>query len=256
MPEQKPDPSSRSSLGRPVKIHRGRTVSSEDFFIWVLPGVLIPLALLALGAYAQLADIAPGGISSQGWVAFAAFALIPYGTLTLRRFLSARQAVLVYANGLRLRNIPAAQTSLLWCQIGSVRSAGMRYHFFGLPVADSRFLTLEPVHGKALVIPAHILDIDELADTIQQQVYPLLYENMTEDLEKGLTLNFGTISLDSRHFHVRGRPIAWEDIGSLWVEKGVLLFESGHQGRVKVPTHKINNLELLLKIIDRHFSTT
>lgn len=255
MTEQNTESHSRSSLGRPVKSYPGRTVSWNDFFLWAIPGVMIPLAVLALGTYASLAGITPAGVRPTGWYALAGLSIIPYALLSFRRFASARKAVFLYENGIRLRNISKRHSLLLWCQIGSIRSTGTYYHFFGLPVSDSLSLILEPVHGPDLVIPESIRNIDELAEAVKRRVYPLLYASMTEDLRQGHPLQFGVVSVENSHLSVRGKQYPWDEVGSIWVESGNLMIENGARGRIRVPTHQINNLELLLRIIETHFST-
>lgn len=246
----------RGDAGKPIRTFHGRRVTWNDFFLWVLPGALVPLALLAAGTFARITGFSTGSLQPQSWFVLAAIALIPYGALTLQRFSSARKSVTLCKNGLLLRNISSGQRTLLWSQISALRTGGTRYHFFGLPVSDAHALTIEPVHGKKVHLQDDILEVSSLAQAVKRRVYPLLYESMVTEMQLGHPLHFGAVAIDSQHFHVRGKRIAWENVGAIRVEDGALHFESDGQRQSQISTHKIENLELLLRIIERHFSTT
>lgn len=248
----------RKVLGKVQKIHRGRTVSGMDFIFWVIPGVMLPLGLLAYGSYI-LANGYTQGVNAypvaRTWFLLAAFTLFPYGILALRRFASARQAVVRYANGLRFINIPGGHRTLLWRQIRGLRTTGTRYTLAGRPVSDRYRLTIDPFHGAPIEIPAHLQELPELAEAVIAAIHPLLIPAIEEEIRSDRTVEWGPIRIDRAHFSAGDAAIPWRAVRAIRVDSGQLVVEADGVRTLRFPARDVPNLELLLQVIDRYIDT-
>ena len=247
--------SASEDLGRLQKTYPGQSISSTDFFLWVMPGVLAALSLVFYGVYLRYTGYTQSALRPAGWLALAGLALLPSGALVLRRFSSAARSVSVHANGLRLKNIRSDSPQLLWCQINGIRTIGIRYHFFGLAVADRLALVIEPVHGKNILVPSSIRKIEELVDVIKKRIYPILLPSLTADLEQGQTLNFGMVRINPEHLAAGRKTLPWSSVRNLQVDGGSLLILKENEQVIRVPVSEIMNVDLLLQLLDQHFST-
>ena len=240
----------RKALGRVQKSYHGQTVSWSDFFLWVFPGVLIPIVFLCAGTLELLYGDAQEGLEARDWFLLAALSLLPFALLAFRRFNSAGKSVFVHENGLRLLNIAGQNRALLWSEIQGVRFGGAHFHLFGLPVSDKFALSIQPAGGDEIHIPARIDRLPDLVERIKQHIYPLRQQELAKALAQDQRLDFGAVRIDRRHLETQGKTIPWWEVRSLKIESGTLAVETEKLGNIKIPTGEILNIELFMKLVD------
>lgn len=236
-----------SVLGRARKIYRGRAVNGRDFFLWVLPGVLIPLGCLGYGTLILVMNPAQGA-AARTWFVLAAVSLAPFAILSVRRFFTSRQAVILHENGLRFRRLRTPVHSLGWSQVRAIRVFGTAYHFFGLPVSQQLRLAIQPEGSREIILPAHLQGLPDLAESIRQAVYPLVRPELETALRAGQSVRLGPVEFDKRALAFPNRRFDWDAVRRLQVERGALVVETGEKVH-RFPAGEIPNLELLLQLV-------
>lgn len=245
----------RKELGRLQKTFPGQSINWIDFFLWILPGVLLSLGLMFYGVYLRTIGYTQSVLRPAGWFLLAVLAFLPSGILILRRFFSSRKAVRVHENGIVLIHINSPHQTLFWRQINGLRSHGSRYHFLGLPITDRLAITIEPVHGRELVIPGAITNISVLSELIKSKIYPILFPSLNTDFHEGQTLQFGPIQVNKDQVLIGRRIIPWQEVREMVVNSGTLIIRNEKSRPLRMPAGTIPNIELFLQLLDQHFST-
>ncbi len=240
------------TLGRTLKAFSAPKFSARDFFFWFLPGVLIPLSFLAFGGYRVYLDLARIGRNlgaGQVWFLAAAICTVPAIWLMLRHVRRARQVVFLHPNGLRFQHVGKHLERLYWPQITGIAVRALRYHLLGRTLSERTRITLYPAAKASVEFPDGLVNGGELARHIKDNIYPRLRPQLLERLKAGQWLDFGPCRLNRDRLVCRGREIPWGQLKSLQVAAGTLVLEIGARGKIRIASHHIPNLELMLQII-------
>lgn len=244
----------RDELGRTIKTYKGKTITWIDFFLWVVPGTMIPIGLMFYGAYLRYFDYTQSMLKPEAWFLIASVLLLPFAALALRRFRSSRKALSLHENGIRFLHIDSQLNTLLYCQISGIRTQPVQYHFLGMPVTDRFSMYIEPVHGREIHIPSDIENLVEAADRIKSKIYPLLEPSMHVELEQGQTISFGEIRISRQEIMTRKKTLPWSAVKEIQLESGHFILTDHDEKRIKLPVSKIPNVELFFQLTNQKFT--
>ena len=247
--EQKPP-----VLGHVIASYRGRSMQGRDFFSWYLTSLLIPLLLLAYGLWRMYDGRENFGIAAaeswgRPWFIAATIGLIPALLLMLRYLRAVRQSVTLHENGLRLRHISSQQSILLWNKISGIATETIQNRLLDRRLSTRIRVTMYPTTGDSIQLGARLRNLTNLTRGIKRRIYPRIYKEMRAKLSTEQWLYFGPLKINHETFHLR-RDIPWDQIKEIRVASGSLIIELNKRKRYRIPTAKIPNLELLLKLID------
>lgn len=244
----------KARLGRPRKVFHGRKVGWHDLFLWILPGFFFPVCMLAAGfsnLFYGYAHTETAYATAAPWFAFAAIALVPFAALSLRRFLSARQMIVVHSNGLLFRHVRSAPPLLLWDEVRSVRTGGTRRHFFGRTTGEQFTIFIEPAQGQEIVLSGQPDPLQELAARIKRNIYPRLFPKMAAGLDAGNRVPLGPLVLDRRCLEAQGESIPWPQLRAIRVERGVMSIDAEGRRPIHIRAEDVPNQELALQLAAR-----
>jgi hypothetical protein len=111
------------------------------------------------------------------------------------------------------------------------------------------------VSGKRINLTNRFQGVPQLVNLIKHKVYPLIWQSTKSSFNSGQEVQFGTINLDQRRIAFAGKEIAWSTIQGMRINAGNLVVELRDKFNYQVPLDKIQNLELLLKVVDWGIST-
>lgn len=171
-------------------------------------------------------------------------------------------AVLVHENGLVLLR-GRRGTWIPWNQVLSVRTSSIRYGPPGFARRREADLVLQydktpsgnphtQPDSRSIRLPHTLAELENLGAAVKQRVYPLLLEAYSEAFNRGSPVVFGRLHLTADGLRVRKRMIPWKSLGEASLARGDLLIRpapSADASAVRVPAHRVPNVELCLQLI-------
>ncbi len=186
---------------------------------------------------------------SEPWLLAAglgAGALLPW---LIRRVRIGQRYLVVGQNGLALGKGRRSEL-LLWRELSGISVQSVRRHFWGRTLSHRRTLTLYPNVGPIRKVDHQIEDLASLIDQIKQLFYPERLAQLKEIWRSGARLYFGAVSISPVDFRTQDRKITWDRIREITIVDGYLVVSTFDRKKVRIPVWKIQNPELLLKLID------
>lgn len=126
---------------------------------------------------------------------------------------------------------------------------------FFLPMHRGK-LELHTRQGIA-TLTSKIRKFNRLVSEIETGVYPLIHSKMLSDLQIGLSLNFGDISVTNAGLTHGNQQIGWKDISNATVKAGNFILgvkQPSGAKQVMIPAGNIPNLPLLIGFIEKYMS--
>jgi hypothetical protein len=245
-------------LGRPIRIHRARHGLRRGYAIFGILAALGTLvaAILAVWrwgyAYQHFGPAVVGRWATPYAATAGGFALLALFGLT--RLLRLRSTVvgtfrhgIVCRNGRRNRAIP-------WRDIRLTFTTALSYPALGLGRRGRQELLLVLQDGEKVRLDSRLEDIDELAETVKEHVYPELLAEYTDLFARGHDLSFGPLRLSHRGVHRGRQEIAWPELGEVKFDRGRLVVASkagSDRLTIRTPAHQVPNVELCAQLIER-----
>lgn len=245
-------------LGRPIRAHRVRRGLSRGvaaFGILAALGTLVA-AILAIWrwgyAYQHFGPAvvwrwtAPYAAAGGALALLALYALARLLRLRGRSVLTFRHGI-VYRDGRRNRTIP-------WRDIRLTYTTALSYAVLGLGWRRGQELLLVLSGGGKVRLDGRLEDIDELAETVKEHVYPELLAEYTGLFASGHDLSFGPLRLSHTGVHRGRRHIPWPEVGEVKFERGRLIVEvegGSKRASIRVPAQGVPNVELCAQLVER-----
>lgn len=163
----------------------------------------------------------------------------------------------VYLSGITFRR-GRQRKRIPWDRIQQIQTSSVRYGFPGLSWGMRTSLTLSLTDGRKIRISDAITDLPNLIKTVKSNVYPRLLSTCRQELNEGQALNFGPISLTPHGVQKEPVLLKWDQIHELTIERGVLLIagsDTSRDAQIRVPTHRIPNIDLCVSCIRQIIST-
>lgn len=245
-------------LGRPIRTHEARHGLRRGYAIFGILAALGTLvaAILAVWrwgyAYQHFGPAVVARWAAPYAEAAGVFALLAlFGLARLLRLGSTVVGTFRYGivcrNGRRNRAIP-------WRAIRLTFTTALSYPALGMGRRGRQELLLVLEDGEKVRLDSRLEDIDELAETVKEHVYPELLAEYTDLFASGRDLTFGPLRLSHTGVHRGRREIAWRELGEVKFDRGKLIV-AGKAGSdrlsLRTPAHQVPNVELCAQLIER-----
>jgi hypothetical protein len=162
-----------------------------------------------------------------------------------------RRVVRVYAGGLAVVDGKRGR-AFQWAEIDKVYAGGMRYGVLGRVWRDRAWLDLITSRGERIHLGFPLADLDTLAHTVKQSVFPRLLAEARRTFNAGGDVAFGSLTVDRVGLHVGQRSIPWSSVRSASIDAGRMVVDIESRGRpqrLRLRAAVIPNADLCLQII-------
>lgn len=224
-------------------------------------------ALLSMGLLACLATFGTGGFrwylaythygpavvwpwSLPWFTAGAVFALLTLVVVVLL-LVHRRLEVRIYQGGVVYQG-RGAPVALAWNQVRRIRASAVRYGIFGLIWGGEMDIWLEGTGDRRIHLTRALYDLPKLIDSIKKNVYPLLLAGCTRAFNRGGTLDFGPLELNSQGVTKGSQKMAWGELGSAALERGILTLQpvrGSRARRIRLAARQVPNVDICLQLI-------
>ena len=156
----------------------------------------------------------------------------------------------VYEGGIAVRDRDGMR-AWRWEEIASLTAAVTRRHFIGMASGTSHVYKLVDRHNQQIVLSDVYANVEGLAKTIQESIFPGLYEQAARQYHSGQRLVFGRVAISQAGIQIGKRAYPWSEVQQVSIRRGILKVSSAG-GRLRggrVPVSSIPNLSVLISII-------
>ncbi len=163
------------------------------------------------------------------------------------------KAVAVYERGLASRTRKGIQ-SLRWEDITDMYSAVTRHYTNGVYTGTTHVYTLFDRQKNKLVVNDSITRVENLAKSIEESIFPLLYAQATTQYNSGLTLTFGPVAVSKGGIQMGKKVYPWTEVKEVSIRRGILQVskkDGGWFSGASATASSIPNLRVLLSIVDQ-----
>lgn len=240
------------SLGPLIAKYKDRQFSWIDLFTLFIPGFLafavpggygIYMAYYAFSNYGKAAAID----WSTPWLVISAVAFLIFFMLILYRIKISNRFVAIHQNGVfaALRK----KQSFNWDQISGISSEITQRRFLFLKSRLTYKAVIHTVSRERIRLHEKIDHLPGFISRFKKIFYPIIKPNIEHNIFIGKNVNFGKVSIDRDCFIFGDQKYPWSLINQVTVISGRLVVELTDHSKIKVPTSKIQNIELLLQLI-------
>jgi len=141
-----------------------------------------------------------------------------------------------------------------WEDVLSLTSAVTRHYTNGIYTGTTHVYTLFNRKREKLVLNDVFKNVDQLAEEIEQKIFPLLYEPASEKYNSGQSLDFGSILISKTGLQIGKKTFAWAEVKDVSLQRGELKIsrkDGGWFSGASISAANIPNLRVLLTIIDQ-----
>jgi hypothetical protein len=237
----------------PIK-NLNRVGSLVIFFIF-LGGSLVVFLYGIYNAYVAAQKHGPALIDDKLTApVIIAFGLFLLGLLAAwSAYVNWNRGVGLYERGFAIRNRKGIQ-SWLWEDITSLTAAVTRHYTNGIYSGTTHVYTLVNKQNERLVINDAFTKVEELADAIEQSLFPLLYEPAAQQYNSGQLLVFGPAAISKAGIQIGKKTYPWADVKEVSIHQGILKVtrkDGGWFSGASASAAAIPNLRVLLTIINQ-----
>ncbi len=154
-------------------------------------------------------------------------------------------AGIVYQLGKKRISVP-------WQDIYRLHASAVRYGIFGLIWGGDMEVRLDIRGGQQIRLTRTIANLSDLVEKIKRNIYPFLLAGYTRAFNQGQALEFGPLTLNGEGIMRSGKLLPWSELASADLERGLLQLtpvKGGTGRKMKLPAHKIPNLDVCLQLI-------
>lgn len=239
-------------LGPLIAKYKDRQFSWSDLFSLFIPGFLaftIPavyalfLAYYAYSNYGKAAAI----YWIIPWLIISAVAFVIFISLVLYRNSVSKRYIALHNNGVYISL--QKKYSLPWEQISGISSEIIQRKFLFFKSKLLFKAIIYTVNRDKIRLNSNINQLSGFISRFKKMFYPIINPIIEQNLLKGKNIYFGKVSIDRDFFIVNQQKYQWSLINQVSIQKGRLIVELTDHNKIKIPTSKIQNIELLLALI-------
>jgi hypothetical protein len=163
------------------------------------------------------------------------------------------KGVAVYERGFVYRDRKGFRT-WRWDEVASITSAVTRHYTNGIYTGTTHVYTLLKRSGERLVLNDVFVKVDQLAAAVEQNVFPLLYEQLAGGYNAGQVLTFGPVAVGKSGIVIGKKTYPWTEVQQVSIHQGVLRVSKkggGWFSGASAMASTIPNLRVLLSILDQ-----
>jgi len=240
------------SLGPQIVKYKDRQFSWIDLITLFFPGFLafsvpggygIYLAYFAYSNFGKAAAID----WSMPWLVISIVAFLIFFILILYRLRVSNRYVAIHQNGIytALRK----KQSLSWDQISGISTEITQRRFLFIKSKLTYKAVIHTTSRGRIRLHENIEHLPGFISRFKKIFYPIIKPNIEHNLFIGKNVYFGKVSIDRDCFISGDQRYPWSLINQVTVISGRLVVELTDHSKIKVPTSKIQNIELLLQWI-------
>ena len=159
----------------------------------------------------------------------------------------------LYERGFAIRSRKGIQ-SWRWENIGSLTAAVTRHYTNGIYSGTTHVYTLLNKQNERLVINDVFVKVDELANAIEQNIFPLLYDRAALQYNDEQLLAFGPVTASKAGIQIGKKTYPWAVVKEVSIHQGILKVskkDGGWFSGASASAAAIPNLRVLLTIINQ-----
>ena len=164
-----------------------------------------------------------------------------------------RKGVVVYERGFAYRDRTGLQT-WRWDDILTMTSAITRHYHNGIYTGTTHIYTLLNRQNQKLKLVDSIGKVEDLAKTIDTNIFPLLYPRAVDQYNAGEMLAFGPLAISKQGITIGEKTYPWGAVKEVSIHHGILKVtkkEGGWFTGARASASVIPNLRVLLAIIQQ-----
>ena len=183
-----------------------------------------------------------------------AFILFMFGLLAgWSAYANWNKGVAAYERGFAYRDRKGIQV-WSWENVVSMKSAITRHYINGIYTGTTHIYTLYNRQNQRLVLSDSIGKVEELAKSIDQSIFPLLYGPAADQYNAGGTIAFGPVAISKAGIAIGKKTYPWTDVKEVSIHQGILKVsrkEGGWFSGASAAASAIPNLRILLTILQQ-----
>lgn len=163
------------------------------------------------------------------------------------------KSVAVYEKGFVLSNRKGVQ-SWVWEDVVSFTAAVTRHYTNGIYTGTTHIYTLVDKRGERLVLGDAFKEVEQLAELVEQSIFPLLYDRAASQYNSGQTLVYGPVAISKAGIVIGKKTYPWTDVQQVSIQHGILRVskkDGGWFSGASAAASTIPNLRVLLSMIDQ-----
>ncbi len=245
-------------LGLPKSYHPARGVNRAGnliFFFLLLIGSVAVFFFGLYDAYLAYQSHGPAMLDEKlttpsivALVLFALGALAGWGA-----YVNWNKGVAIFEQGFTCRDRKGF-TTWRWDDVNSLTAAVTRHYTNGIYTGTTHVYTLFNRQNEKLVLNDAYAKVEALAKTIEQSIYPRLYQQAAGLYNAGQVLTFGPVAISKGGIQVGKKSYPWAEVKQVSIHQGFLKVaqkDGGWFSGASAMASAIPNLGVLLSIIDQ-----
>ncbi len=164
-----------------------------------------------------------------------------------------KKGVIIYDRGLAYNDRKGLQT-WRWEDILSMTSAITRHYHNGIYTGTTHVYTLLNPQGQKLTLADSVSKVEDLAKSIETNIFPLLYARAADQYNTGQPLVFGPVAISKQGIAVGKKTFPWTDVKEVSIQQGLLKVskkDGGWFSGAGASAAAIPNLPILLSILQQ-----
>ncbi len=161
-------------------------------------------------------------------------------------------SVQVFTDGL-VRSQYGKSAIMRWDEIVGVWQAITKHYYNGIYTGTTHTYTVQKADGTKTKYNDSLKNVEELGNTIQQEVTKRLLPRAVATYNSGGTVSFGKLAISPMGLAWGDKSLPWADIQGVQINKGMLSVKK--QGKwlnwANIPVASIPNMLVALTLIDR-----
>jgi hypothetical protein len=164
------------------------------------------------------------------------------------------KGVLIYERGLAIRERKGIH-AWRWEEIVSLTESVTRHFTIrGNHTGTTHRYRLINRQNQLLVLNDMYTGVEEMAKTIQERIFPILYERAARQFNAGQGLDFGPVAMSNAGIQIGKKTVPWAEVQQVSIQQGILKVSKKSGGwfsGASASASVIPNLNVLLNIISQ-----
>ena len=223
------------------------------FFFILLAGALLVFLFGIYDTYTAYQQHGPAMIDDKltGPLVIA-FILFAFGLLAgWGAYANWNKGVAAYERGFAYNDRKGIQI-WRWEEVVSMTSAITRHYTNGIYTGTTHIYTLYDRQNQRRALSDSFGKVEELANYIDQNIFPLLYGRAADQYNTGQTIVFGPVAISKAGIVIGKKTYPWTDVKEVSIRQGILKVsrkDGGWFSGASASAATIPNLRVLLTII-------
>ena len=165
-----------------------------------------------------------------------------------------KMSAVLYSDGLAYHDRKGLQ-SWRYDEVATMSSAVTKHYTNGIYTGTTHIYTLVKKDGNRLVLNDSLEQIEDLANKIQDRIFPILYPLYAQEYNSGKTLTFGPVTMSKQAGITIGKKnYPWDEVKQVSIQRGFIQVakkDGGWFSGANVSASSVPNLPVLLSLLDQ-----